>query len=175
MNSSPVVQQKVEIELTINEMIMAAMRGVLIHLRQLGKDNGRWNQDKAAKGWGDDIDGSLGEAVVGKWSNYFLGIEPGAHDVGPLQVRATPCMTGHLSLHHEDRDADAFVLVLTGCAPRFTLAGWIVGREGKKEEFWTTEIRGKPLRYPCFMVEQELLRPMGELHTLLISKFHRAC
>jgi hypothetical protein len=46
--------------------------------------------------------------------------------------------------------------LVTGLAPVFILRGWIWGREGKRDEWWTDPACGRP----AFFVPQNALRPM---------------
>jgi len=82
----------------------------------------------------------------------------GGPDVGTLQVRSTRLREGSLILHPTDRDEDRFVLVIV-TEPSALLAGWISGRDGKREAFWRTG----GVRSPAFFVPRWRLQPMKDL------------
>jgi hypothetical protein len=104
--------------------------------------------------------GAAAEAAVAKylgrwWSGAINDLK--AADVGNLQVRSTPYQEGSLILHKvKDADDDCFILAV-GTAPTFRLAGWIRGRDGKSERFWTEK---KNNGRPAYFVPQEALKPM---------------
>lgn len=77
----------------------------------------------------------------------------GAADAGPVDVRATEHAGGHLILHDADPDDRPFLLVVCR-PPRFMLAGWLWGREGKSPRWWRTDVR-----QPAYFVPQSALRP----------------
>jgi hypothetical protein len=112
-------------------------------------------------GWQVHIDGACGEAAVAKYTRTRWNGNLGrlkAKDVGALQVRTSSRQSGRLILHPDDPDDDAYVLVL-GSAPRYRLAGWIFGHEGKQQEWWED-----PTGYrPAFFVPQSAMHPMDLL------------
>lgn len=85
-----------------------------------------------------------------------------AGDVGGYQVRWTEHPTGHLLLYDRDADHKVYVLV-TGGPLSFRIPGWIVARDGKREEFRDIGVR-LGLRDGAYAVPQTLpLHPMEEL------------
>ncbi len=114
--------------------------------------------------WHTHINGALGEVAVAKYlGRYWDGMgalgDLHAADVGGgVQVRWTGKPNGDLILHPSDADDKPFVLV-TGDAPRFTLHGWILGRDGKLETYWRDPAGGRA----AFFVPQNKLVPIAEL------------
>jgi len=111
-----------------------------------------------------DIVGAVGEAAVAKALNYFwLGNGSAldyAGDVGPFHVRATEREGGCLILHDRDDDSAQYYLArlkLEGLAPSVELSGWIYGRDGKRQDYWRTDVR-----CPAYFVPQAALRPVEE-------------
>lgn len=117
-------------------------------------------------GWSVHCDGCLAEAAVAKhlnvWWNGALGDFKAADVGGNIQVRSTPWSNGCLILHRDDNDEQPFILVLTHKAPTYLLAGWIRGREGKQEKFWTSKTYKKESR-PAYFVPQDKLNGMSTL------------
>ena len=69
-----------------------------------------------------------------------------------------------LILHPKDKDEAVFIL-LTGKAPTFTAKGWIYGKKGKLEKYWTDPKTGRP----AFFIPQKDLNPIGTLKAMLSS------
>jgi len=151
----------VEVTLDPHEFLYAAMVGVT---RQIGNLRGRRQNRYGAEHedpWRLHIEGACGEMAVARhlgryWSGALGNLK--AADIGiGVQVRTRSQPDYDLILHPEDPDDDAFVLV-TGCAPRFTLRGWIYGRDGKDDRWWQDPAGGRP----AYFVPQSVLRPMGQ-------------
>ncbi len=116
------------------------------------------------------IQGCIGEKAVSKalslpwdgkffedaqWQDWRLN----GHDVSGLEVRATRHPKGCLLLKKKDRDDKPFVLALIDDLPNVKLVGWLYAHEGKKPRYWRDVGYGRP----CYLVPQELLRPMETL------------
>jgi len=129
----------VSIKLTTAEMLLAGQVGVMRSVRhRLKGTEHRHGADGGFYGWGMDLLGALGEAAVAKWSGIWwsgMGMGTEAGDVGPLEVRCVESVKRRLILHPDDKDHAPYILV---CAepPNFTLMGWMLGREGKRKEYW---------------------------------------
>lgn len=112
--------------------------------------------------------GCAGEMAVAKAFNLYWDTSLNHHtvDVGGLvEVRSVNQPGRRLLIHEKDRSDLPYVLVYSD--PRstiFTLKGWIVGEEGKKEEY-VRDLTGK--NRPCYVVPDEKLRPMTELSAWL--------
>ena len=115
-----------------------------------------------------DIVSTRGEMAVAKALNlYWSGSvgDYGAVDVGGLVEVRTRTKSWHsLIIHPEDKDWAPYVLVDSSATPSFRLVGWVFGREGKKEEYWSDP--AKTGRHAYF-VDQERLNPMSKLLNIL--------
>ncbi len=111
--------------------------------------------------WEKDINGALAEMVLARWlDRYWEPLMPNGKvdhtngDVGKVfQARSIDKLSNSLILHDRDDDMAAFYLIHCN-APRFTLLGWILGRDGKRQEWWQTRT-GRP----CYFVPQSALNP----------------
>lgn len=112
--------------------------------------------------------GCIAETAVAKhFGIYWRPFEFGIVDVGPYEVRGTTNQRGRLILHPRtgdrgDRDENAFILayVLKTRLPVVTLVGWIMGRDGKIDEWWGEANPNRPNGRPAYWV------PPGELHDI---------
>jgi hypothetical protein len=106
------------------------------------------------------ITGAVGEACVAKMlKSYWLGVGKfRGPDVSNIQVRTRSKPHHSLILHREDSDSDVFVSVYAAEGVG-EVRGWIYGRDGKREEFWSDPASGRP----AFFVPNEALRPIEEL------------
>lgn len=142
------------------DVAMAAFAGMLREIRNRQANNQhKWNAS-IANGWTRDIESSCAEKVVAKkFGVYWFDGRKNETDAGRFQVRHTPLIDGRLTLHPEDSDDEEFVLV-RGTAPKFRLAGWCFGREGKKDAYWEDPTgQGRW----AFFVPNSVLHPMSEL------------
>ena len=129
--------------LTESEILHAGFIAAQRQAQNLSK--GRADAYGAKRGNGLDLhfQGCMGEIALAKGLNLFWSGQLGnlrASDVSKFQVRATTLSgvrgpEGNLLLHPNDSGADCFVLVRLDGA-RADLRGYILGSNGKKEEFW---------------------------------------
>lgn len=75
-----------------------------------------------------------------------------------FEVRQTPYDSGRLILHRDDADDARFALV-TGQLGEYSIRGWILGSEGKDDEWWGDPQGGRP----AYFVPQSAL---GEVKSL---------
>ena len=145
------------IQLTGSEMLLAGQAGVLRSIQHRVKNTKqRHGAQNGPYGWGMDLIGALGEAAVGKWSGRWwsgMGMGIAAGDVGPLEVRCVDSPDRRLILHADDKDESPYILVVAQ-PPEFILKGWMLGREGKDERFWS-DPTGKN-RHAFFVPDEEL-------------------
>ena len=149
------------VKLTAHNMFMAGMVGVSRHVKGMNKQ-GQYGANNNKNGWQYNCDGACGEMCVAKYLNKYWDGALGnfrAQDVGHYQVRTTPNDWGHLLLHPKDEDAEVFILILSHGSPEFILKGWLLGKEGKVDEFWRDGTKGRP----AFFVPQEALHSMDTL------------
>lgn len=155
------IPSPISVTLTWHEVRMAAEIGLIRQIQNLS--NGRKDRFGCSpdEGWGPHIEGACGEMAVAKafgifWSGALGNLK--ADDVGKLQVRTRSKSHYELILHPDDYDDRPFVHV-TGLAPEFVIVGWIIGRDGKRTEFWGDPAGGRP----AFFVPVKVLRPLTEL------------
>lgn len=127
------------IELSWSEVSHAAWIGACRRIVALRR--GRSEPAGAARDpWTIDIEGACAEMAVAKVQDrYWFALAdrtstlPG--DAGTLQVRHTPRADGKLIIRPADSPGAVFVLV-TGTAPRFTIAGSIKCADARRDEWW---------------------------------------
>ena len=78
---------------------------------------------------------------------------------GCIEVKSIRRATDSLLLHPDSHDDLPYVLGLVERLPVVTLCGWILGRDGKRPEYWGDPVGGRP----AFFVPQSALRSMPEL------------
>jgi hypothetical protein len=160
-----VVAVTVVVELTDSEYLHALIAGSLRRANARAKGRQQYYMARTADSELLDIIGSVGECCVAKYQNVFWcgAGEFRGDDVGHLQVRATTYDNGHLGITKSDEDDKPYVLVCV-CNGVGKIRGWVYGREGKQERYWTN----KSNRVPQFYVPQSDLRP---IETLPLSTF----
>lgn len=156
----------------VKRAVASGMKRQRMH-RQIGRPDGK----VVADGIDIDISGCLAEFAVAKafgmpWDGEYLDNEKWSqwrtdgHDVSGIEVRSTRHHDGRLLLHKRDKDDSPYVLVRTHAKPRFQIVGWMLGRDGKKPEFWTDVGYGRP----CYLVPTPLLRPPADLVSAVTLK-----
>ncbi|NDB68646.1 MAG: hypothetical protein EB015_11710 [Methylocystaceae bacterium] len=113
-----------------------------------------------------NLGGAIAEYAVAKYLGCYWSQQPEnmrLPDVGGIvEVRSTPHADGLLRLHDRDKDEAPYVLALTYDLPKVHLVGWIVGKDGKSQQYWGDKwSNGRP----AFWVPQTGLLPMDELKT----------
>lgn len=103
------------------------------------------------------------------WTGMALGIFK-APDIGEfIEVRQTPLRRGGLCVHppkgegQTDDPDRAFLLVTGTLDTSYTMRGWLWGDEAQQRKYWNDT---KMVR-PCFLVEQQFLRPVSELRDVI--------
>jgi len=107
-------------------------------------------------GWTIHIEGAAGEMAVAKlrnryWNGSVNTFKTGG-DVGAVQVRTRSKAHYDLIVRDDDRNDDAFFLVI-GSIPVFDVVGWIKGRDAKRPE-WLQTYGERP---PAYFVPQSAL------------------
>jgi hypothetical protein len=128
--------------------------------------------------WDSEMIGTMTETAMCRYmgKTWGKGLVIGAPDCGlvaPLgpriQVRGTRHQDGMLLLHNDprnkdgspkDADEDWFILALVKGVFDVGLAGYIRGRDGKKDDYWRTKKTTPALSRPCFGVLQKDLREL---------------
>ena len=149
------------VTLTPSELILASGVGARRHAANLLAN--RPDAHRAPADWSLHIEGSCAELAAAKaTSRYWLASvdfrERTAGDLaGGVEVRATERADGCLILHERDADDRPFVLV-TGRAPHFDVRGWLRGGDGKRPEWWRSDVRA-----PAWFVPVAALHPLDTL------------
>ena len=142
------------------EVAIGAMVGVRRQIKhRMRGDLHRWGENGIGP-WDRDVESACAEKFVARMTGlYHFDGEDGATDVGPHQVRQTSLPDGRLILHPDDKDHEAFILVV-GRAPVYEMIGWCFGREGKLPEYWDDNAKT-----PAFFVPRAF-PPMRAMETL---------
>lgn len=156
-----------EVTLTQSQVEHGAFEGFMRASRALFNDYRDRNGAPRDQLWQFHIEGACGEIAFCKWRNIFWQADRDfSHaDAGTVGVRTRSRLDYELRLFPSDEDDRPYVLVL-GVAPKYTLRGWIWGREGKLRKYW-----GNPTgnsREPAFWVPHSAMRPMpGPKHSIV--------
>jgi hypothetical protein len=122
--------------------------------------------------WTPNIEGACGEKAVAKHLGvYWTEIvgDSKADDVAKYQVRTNISRRlNDLCLRPRDppspiRPQDRVYISVLSFLPEFVICGWILGSEGKQEQ-WLRE--GSPGRPPCYYVPCSALNPLATLPEL---------
>lgn len=154
------------IKLNYHELVLAS--GVAVARRAANCINERRATHGAPNGpWERDLFGCQAELAVAKYLNLFwsgtVG-DFGAPDVGGVvEVRTVQDPARRLILHPDDRDDAPFVSVVAD-APHFLLRGWIMGKAGKRMEWWSDPTNNGRA---AFFVPTAALHPMPNLQLLV--------
>lgn len=154
-----------QVTLTPSELLLAASVGMRRHASHIL----RRTPDKhgAPESWDPDVEGCCAELAAAKalcayWVASVDHRERHAGDIltreGPAEVRCGARPDARLIVHPEDPDDRRFILV-TGRAPTFVVAGWILGRDAKQREWWADPTHNNR---PAYFVDRRALRPMAE-------------
>jgi len=132
-----------EVKLSGSEIMTAAVIGIMRQIKNIRAGNTHLYGGDVKQGWQYHIEGALGECVVAKHCElyWFSGIKGGA-DVGEYQVRTTANHNNRLIIHPDDSDDARFYLV-TGLNGAYRVQGWILGRDGKQEKYWSDPVGGR--------------------------------
>lgn len=152
----------VVVALSVAEVALAAGVGVRRQCSAILNRRASAHGDRGALDWQLHVEGALAEFAVAKhlgafWSGAHDDLQ--ADDVGRYQVRSTPHVNPWLRIHPSDPDDRPFICV-AGLNGTYTLHGWLLGREGKREEWWRDPTgSGRP----AFFIPTTALRPMAML------------
>jgi hypothetical protein len=152
----------IEVELTYWEMLVAAQIGVSRQLESLNRKLRTRNGTDPEDGFKVHIQGAMGEVAAAKGLGVYWPASCNSFknpDLPPnIQVRLRTKAEYDLILRDGDADDEIFVLI-TGSPPTFSLKGWCLGKEGKKDK-WKKDPNGRGAAY---WVPQTSLRPISEL------------
>lgn len=117
------------------------------------------NYGFAGPGWSEHIEGACGELVVCKFIGVYWdgSIDSFARaDIGrSIQVRTRSKHSYELIVRPDDADDHIYVLV-TGVCPKYTIRGYLYGRDAKKDAYLQTH-GGRDAAY--FVPHSALMSP----------------
>jgi hypothetical protein len=145
---------KTIIQLTMAEIQMASVIGVQRQIEDIKNNKASVDGELQETAWQRHLEGALTECALAKHLNvYWSKGRYDQPDVGNQDVRATHREDGRLILRDRDKD-DRKYWLLTGINGKYTIQGWILGKDGKKEKYW-----GDPSgrNRPAYFVPQEAL------------------
>lgn len=121
----------VTVELTANEVHLAASHGVLRRYEKLAGKRGDRIQ-KMQSDWVNEIEGACAELAWAKHREQFwTGVSAlKANDGVGVEIRWTRHADGGLIVYEHDDDNAVFILA-KGFAPQYKFVGWMRGREAK--------------------------------------------
>lgn len=149
MTGTTVLPQSVR--LSEVEMIQAAMCGLMRNIQAIRRrSESAAGLEPGRADWQIHVEGACGEAALGKALGVYWEPRVGTYhrqaDVGSRwEVRTRSSHDWDLIVRPQDPDGSVFWLV-TGAAPNFTVRGWILGRDAKREE-WMRQHGGRPAAY----------------------------
>jgi hypothetical protein len=139
----------VTITLTWAEMMLAhAVAGHRIIMNLRGGASAKFGAPLGVEGDALHVLSCRAEMATAKYFNRFWSGAVGdysAADIGKdIEVRSTsPGDRRSLILHKQDHDERAYILVIAE-GRAMTLTGWIRGRDGKRDQWWSDPIGGRP-------------------------------
>jgi hypothetical protein len=147
------------IRLTFGEMSMGACIASMRYTSNIVRQRPHQHGQTSYRWPGADL---CAEIAVARYLNLFWNGDVSntkERDVGGMvDVRA--CAPGlRLILHREDPDDVPFVLAWV-TMPTIELMGWMLARDGKREEFWCEPQPGRP----CFLVPKHI--PLHDMPSL---------
>lgn len=147
----------IKVELNESEAFHAALCGIGRRLKGIYTETRSDKHGFDGLGWDIDIEGAGAEiaacnALNIPWTHAVkIVADPSIleGDIAPgVEVRHTITHSNSLILHPEDKDDYSYLLV-TGRMPIYMVRGWLKARDGKKQQYWRTDVRE-----PAFFVPQ---------------------
>lgn len=152
----------IDVTLTPAELSVAALVGVQRQIQVLANGARLVAGQTWEDHWTRGVEGAAGEMAAAKALDRYWDCPIGTFrcggDIGALQVRTRSQHDWDLIVRPQDRPGDVFVLV-TGCAPRYRVHGWITGADAMRPE-WLREHGGRPAAY---FVPRTALAPLETL------------
>lgn len=144
----------VTIELDYPQIMMGVYAGGVRHLQFLKRNARPMYGKDVSTVWGEQIEGALSEYALAKHLNvHWEGVGvAGGNDLADEEVRVTKYQNGNLLLHPADKNDKRYWL-LTGENGKYTIHGYIYGRDGKQQKYWRDPVGGRA----CFFVPQSAL------------------
>lgn len=129
--------QTTTVNLAGHEIMLAAVAGAMRQIENIKRNREPAYGAGVSNDWQLHIEGVLGEYALAK----YLGVrwdgkgKLRAPDVGEVDCRTRSRAGYDMIIHPEDPDDRVFWLVL-GNNGHYRVAGWILGRDGKRQEWW---------------------------------------
>jgi len=153
------------VTLTWSEMMIAhVVAGQRIVLNAKRNVQPKFGAPTGAEGDALHISSCRAEMAVAKAFNLYWSGSMGdytAVDVGgKIEARSIVRQSHRLIMHKEDKDDLPFVVANVADAPRIKLCGWIMGRDGKQEQWWADPQNSNRWAY---FIPQSALNRMDDL------------
>lgn len=152
------------VTLSVEDLLTAGLVGLRRRCSAIARNSAGVNGARKDNLWESDVVAAQAELAVAKYLNlaWYSSSDPDAPDVGRMvEVRCFTREHDRLCFTKRDKPARPYVGVF--CNPqaptRFVLAGWLWGREGMDVRFEKPKNNGAKI----YFVDQELLRPIGQL------------
>lgn len=138
-----------------HEIMLAAVAGTMRQIENIKRNRAPAYGAGASNDWQLHIEGALGEFALAKYLNLRWDGKGKlrAPDVGEVDCRTRSRADYDLIIHPDDPDDRVFWLII-GANGMYRVLGWILGRDGKREEWWA-DPSGKGR--PAFFVPQSAL------------------
>ena len=155
----------IEVSLSSSQLYQDANVGVIRQVRNISDKRKPKYGAGDLNDWQIHIEGSCGEMVVSQYLNLYWDGNIGslrANDVGHMEVRTRSKHHYDLIIHPDDKDEAKYILV-TGINGSYQIHGWIYGKEGKQQKYWSDPAKGRP----AYFVPKTELR---SLETIFIGE-----
>lgn len=135
----------IDIKLTSAEIMMAAQAGIMRQVENIKNSSQPYYGASETSDWQLHIEGCLGEFALAKYLNIWWGGKGNkrGNDVGEYDVRTRSSHSYDLILHKNDPDNRIFWLI-TGNNGSYKIHGWILGKDGKNEKYWSDPAKNRP-------------------------------
>jgi hypothetical protein len=127
-----------------------------LHNGGVGNDHGKRSGRSLRIRIGDGVMGVMAELACAQMLN--LAWFPGGRDItrnqevgGFIEARGTEHTNGHLVIYQDDSERGIYALIINQY-PHFTLAGFLVGQDGKDLQYWKEDCNN-----PSFWIPQDKL------------------
>lgn len=126
--------------LTIDEVAYAAFHGLWRRTKKLSGEHADREQTLKRSTWDNEIEGACAELAYCKFRGIYWTGATGLRSVdgGRDEIKWTHHNGGGLILNRSASDGVRYILV-DGFAPQYRIVGWMLGREGKRDNYWTRD------------------------------------
>jgi hypothetical protein len=135
------------IELSLHEIFVASQVGILRQCEDIKANKKSFTGEKQDTAWQRHIEGALSECAMAKFLNVYWNKAAWFHpDVGNVEVRVTAYPNGRLIIKDQDKDDFKYYL-LTGINGKYTIRGYMYGRDAKKDIYLSQPLADRPQAY----------------------------